>query len=143
MQMKKILIMCLCLALMLPVTFVYASSDMELLENDLIQPMFTNINVFYNDFQITDRGKALLTSSVDARNVDKITISTYLQKYQNGSWTTVKHWTTTQSGSLAVLGESWYVASGYQYRMVSYGYVYNDGQLLESATYISDTEFYE
>ena len=144
MRVKKIFMVCLCLLCMFSVIPAYASSDIRSVEEnaDIVQSRFTNVDSFYNDFNISDKGKATITSSIIARNVDEIKISTYLQKYKSGRWTTVKQWTTTESGTIAVLGESWYVASGNQYRMVSYGYVYKNNELLESTTYTSDTEIY-
>lgn len=108
----------------------------------IIQPKFTNISVFYNDFYITDQGKAVLTSYIDARNVDECKISMYLQKYQNGSWINVKHWSVTESGTFCGIGETWYVISGYQYRMVTYGYVYDDNRLIETTKFTSKTIIY-
>lgn len=107
-------------------------------ENVLNQERFTYISVFYNEFNITDQGKAELTSSIDARNVDECKISMYLQKYQNGRWTMIKHWSSTENGTFCGLGEIWYVESGYQYRMVSYGYVNINGVCVENTQYISD-----
>lgn len=123
---------------------VHAKDNLKVTKTkeDIIEPMFTNINVFHNDFDITNKGKALLTSSLSARNVDQVKISTYLQKYQNGEWATVKHWSIVEADSLAVLGDNWYVVSGYQYRMISYGYVYTNGKLLESGSYVSETKLY-
>lgn len=124
---------------------INASTGVEIIDNIesvTIQPRFTNITVFLNDFYIDDQGKAYLTSTVDARNVDEIKISMYLQKYQDGNWTTVKHWSTTQKGTFCGIGESWYVLSGYQYRMISYAYVYNDDTLLESTYYVSGSQIY-
>jgi hypothetical protein len=111
-------------------------------EEVLIQPRFTNISVFYNDFYITDQGKAVLTSYIDARNVDECKISMYLQKYQNGSWVNVKHWSTTESGTFCGIGETWYVMSGYQYRMKTYAYVYSNDEFVESTSDISKTKLY-
>jgi hypothetical protein len=111
-------------------------------QNIVIRPSFTNISLFYNDFYITDQGKAFLTSSVDARNVDECKVRMDLQKYQNGRWTTVKSWSKTENGTFCGLGEAWYVMSGYQYRMVSYSYVYEKGSLLESTTYTSKSRLY-
>jgi len=66
----------------------------------------------------------------------------YLQKYQNGSWVTVKHWSATESGSFCGIGETWYVMSGYQYRMLTYGYVYYNGNSLENTKFTSGTVIY-
>jgi len=54
--------------------------DSSLVENGnvLNQERFTYISVFYNEFNITDQGKAELTSSIDARNVDECKVSMYL-----------------------------------------------------------------
>lgn len=139
---RKIII--LCFILMVISIPVYAGDDIEIQEENInsIGTRFSNISVFYNDFEITESGKAMLTSSITSRETDKIKISTYLQKYENRRWITVKHWTTTGQGTIAALGEKWYVASGYQYRMKSYAYVYKDDIFLESTTYISVSKYY-
>lgn len=121
------------------ITYIYPTYAND---SELMQPFFTHINAFYNDFNINTQGKALLTSSIDARDGDSITISMYLQREENGSWTTVKHWTTNQIGTLAVLGESWYVVKGHKYRMLTYGYVYNDSKIIESVTHTSRNILY-
>jgi hypothetical protein len=41
-----------------------------------------------------------------------------------------------------MLKNEWYVESGYSYRYVSYGYVYVDGAVVESTSYISNTTTY-
>ncbi len=77
------LLLVVCLVLAITVMPASANVDPDVLEEKetmLIQPRFTNISVFYNDFYITDQGKAVLISSIDARNVDKCKISMYLQK---------------------------------------------------------------
>jgi len=141
MQVKKILILCFVLIILsVP---VYATENIELQEKlDINSTRFSNINLFQNTFEIEKYGKAILTSAVDARNTDEIKISMYLQKYEDGRWQTVKHWSTIQSGTFAVLGTQWYVASGYQYRMKSYAYVYKDDVFLESTVYTSGSEVY-
>ncbi|MCD5410473.1 MAG: hypothetical protein LRZ93_02315 [Clostridiales bacterium] len=144
MRIKKISVLCFYLVLMISVIPIYASDDSESLEGkvDIIQPNFTNISVFSNNFEITDKGKAMLTSSITARNVDEIRISMYLQRYQSGGWRILKRWTTTQFGNIAVLGGTWYVVSGYQYRILSYAYAYQGGRLIESTSYVSGSIIY-
>jgi hypothetical protein len=142
MQIKKVLMLVLVLTLL--AVPVYASDNAELQEEnvDVVSPRFTNISVFYNDFEINENGKAMLTSSITSRDTDEIKISTYLQRYEDGGWITVKHWTTIQLGTIAVLGEQWYVTSGHQYRMKSYAYVYKNNEFIESTTYTSGTKLY-
>ncbi|MBN4069525.1 hypothetical protein JYU11_01320 [bacterium AH-315-G05] len=142
MKKSKVIILLACLLFTLTMMSVHANIDSETCKKEItiVQPKFTNITVFANDFYITDQGKAVLTSSVDARNVDEITISMYLQKYQDGRWNTVKHWVTTQRGTLCIIGKTWYVVRGYQYRMLSC--VYQDGRLIESTSYASKSLIY-
>jgi len=142
MRRSKVFLLFLSVMFIFTILPINASTDIETTETVIIHPKFTNITVFYNDFYITDQGKAVLTSSIDARNVDECKISMYLQKYQDGSWVTVKHWSATESGMFCGLGETWYVMSGYQYRMVSYSYVYQKGNLLESTSYTSKSKLY-
>lgn len=135
----------LILALLLTASVVPAhAADGEAKSKDgyIISPMFTNINMFGNDLSINESGKATVTSQLWARNCDEVQISAYLQQYSNGQWTTIKSWSTTQSGTAVALEGVWYVLSGYEYRLVSYGYVYSGGVLLESTSYTSGSKSY-
>lgn len=107
-----------------------------------VQPKFLNISVFMNSFDITDSGKAIVESALSARDCDEVRISMYLQRYENGQWTNVKHWAETRSGLSMLLSKKWYITKGYQYRMKSYGYVYSNGQVIESTTHVSDSKVY-
>lgn len=106
------------------------------------QPRFSNITAFDNEFYINSSGKAMLTSAIDARDADEVKIIIWLQRYSSGNWDTIKSWSTRKEGTFTGLSEGWYVLSGYQYRMVSFGYVYGGGSLLESTTYISQPVIY-
>jgi hypothetical protein len=135
----------ICLSLVFLTISVNASDDSSTIikkEIDVNQSNFTNITVFWNDFYITDQGKAVLTSSVDARNVDECKVNMYLQRYKDGKWTTVKNWSSTESGDFCGIGKTWYVLSGYQYRMKTYAYVYLNDELLESTSFTSKTKLY-
>ncbi len=83
-----------------------------------------------------------MESVLSARDVDRCKISMYLQKYQNGSWINVKHWSNTENDTYCDLGKTWYVVSGFQYRMKTYGYVYRNGSLVDYATFTSSGEIY-
>jgi hypothetical protein len=81
MKRGNLLTLLICFILVFSVIPVGATTDSDALDEkviNIIQPRFTNISVFYNDFYITDQGKAVLISSIDARNVDKCKISMYL-----------------------------------------------------------------
>lgn len=143
MKRGNLVIVFICLMFVIMTVPVNASTDTPIeKEVVLIQPRFTNISVFYNDFYITEKGKAVLTSYIDARNVDECKISMCLQKYQNGRWITVKNWSSTESGTFCGIGETWYVLSGYQYRMKAYAYVYTSDELVESTSFISEKELF-
>jgi hypothetical protein len=145
MKRGNLLTLLTCFLLVFSAIPVGATTDSDALDEkviDIIQPRFTNISVFYNDFYITDQGKAVLISSIDGRNVDECKISMYLQKYQNGSWVTVKHWSATESGTFCGIGETLYVMSGYQYRLKSFGYVYLNEKMIENTNYTSKTTIY-
>lgn len=126
----------------IPVNANDSSIELEEKKIEFNQAKFTNITVFWNEFYITDQGKAVLTSSVDARNVDECKISMYLEKYKDGEWVTVKHWSSTESGTFCGIGKTWYVISGYQYRMKTYAYVYSNDEFVESTSNISKTKLY-
>lgn len=133
------------LALMLVVTVftlpAHAATNTENIENSVIA-RFTNIRQFSNYLTIDSFGKATVTSTLDARYCDEVSIYASLQQYSGGQWTTIKSWSNYQYGTAVEMSESWYVASGYQYRLVSYGYVYSGGELLESTSYIGGSKSY-
>lgn len=143
MRIRKSIVALMCI-LMLMVSFAYA--DVGMLQNETdaetIQPKFVVINTFDNAFSIDSSGKAELYSALDANGGNRTVISAYLQQQQNGQWITVKHWTVEESGTFVELDENWYVTSGYLYRMISYGYVYDSAILLDSDYYDSATIWY-
>ncbi|MBI9010861.1 MAG: hypothetical protein JEZ08_01425 [Clostridiales bacterium] len=144
MQIKRVLMIILVLTMLAVPTYANESKVIQEEKIDVSNPTtrFSNISVFYNVFEITSGGKALLTSSITSRGTDKIKIVTYLQSYENRRWVNIKTWSTTQPGTICVLGEQWYVTSGHQYRMKSYAYVYKDNQFLESTVFTSNTKLY-
>jgi len=111
-------------------------------DSEVVQIQFTNIYSFGNKFEIFDSGKSTFTSTLTARNVDEVSISCDLQQYSNGKWKTIKSWSGEYAGTGYVFSKSWYVASGYSYRLKSYAYVYKDGSMIESDNYTSSNIFY-
>ncbi len=111
-------------------------------EKEIITPKFTYIDSFYNDFEISDSGKASVSSYLSVDNSNQVKITGYLQQFKDGSWMTVKSWSNTSSGNDVVLKKDWTVASGYTYRYVSYGYVYVDGSVVESTRNESSKIYY-
>lgn len=140
--MKKKLLLLTTVAILLFGCFeqnVYAVSNAMQIDN---QVRFSNFTRFENRFSISKSGKATLSSVVIARNVDEIKINLYLQRYSDGAWRTVRSWSEIESGTSFVVEKDYYVTSGYAYRMVSYAYVYDGGELLESSSSTSELTTY-
>jgi len=141
---NKRIITLFCTLLLMVAVPANATENYELMDKETltVQPRFTNISVFMNSFDITTSGKAVIESVLSARDCDEVRISMYLQRYEGGKWVNVKNWAETRKGMSMLLSKNWYVPSGYQYRMKSYGYAYSNGQLVESTVYISESKIY-
>lgn len=136
MRRKYLIFICVCLILTL---FTASVSGIEQIN---YQTRFTNINIFKNTFDISSSGQASVTSYLTARNVDSVKIKANLQQYKDGNWKTIKSWSETREGTRGGAGGKWYVASGNKYRIVSYGYTYEDGEMIESTSYTSKVKTY-
>lgn len=134
----------ICAVLLIMTMPAYATENQLLTEKEIVTPQlrFSNINILCVDFGISSSGKARVESVLSARDCDKVKINMYLQRYQNGNWVSIKSWSDTRNSTSMLLSKEWYVASGYQYRMKSYGYVYNNGQLVESSSLVSQSIIY-
>ncbi|MEA5023270.1 hypothetical protein SDC9_11161 [bioreactor metagenome] len=108
----------------------------------IIQPYWTYLQKYQNDFYIEPNGIALVEVIASARNGDEIRIEADLQQYRNGNWTSVKNWSKTFAGASCGLSETWYVMSGYSYHMASSVKVYKNGVMVEQSSYVSPTYSY-
>lgn len=108
----------------------------------IVVPLFTYINLFETCFVITASGRADVDVFVFAPGADETEVRANLQQYKNNSWTTIKSWSYTEEGDSCGMAKSWYVASGYSYRVVSYGYVYINGVIVESTSITTQTRSY-
>jgi hypothetical protein len=117
-------------------------SNNELTEQLIVQPRFTNISIFQTGFDISSTGKASVNVYLTAQNVDSVKVDASLQQYKNGAWTTIKSWTNTTAGTNAGLSGTYYVATGYSYRIVSNGFVYKGSKMIETTTYTSVSKYY-
>lgn len=122
--------------------FPQQGQALELESIDNIQPLFTNVDVFQNAFDIASNGKSSNTVYLNARNVDKVEIRSYLQQYSSGRWTTIKSWSESKNSTSYGFTNSWYVPKGYSYRLVSYGYVYKGNKIVERTSSTSQTITY-
>lgn len=122
-----------CLIVLLSLVPCYANAE-ELNGVEQISPMFSNITIFQSKFNLSDNGKTTNTVYLDARNVDRVVVEAYLQQFKGGNWVAIKNWSNSKEGTTCSLSQDWYVASGYSYRLVTYGYVYQGTKLVESTS---------
>lgn len=119
------------------IIFPQQGQAVEINEIENIQLLFTNINIFQSTFDIASNGKSSSTVYLNSRNTEKVEVKSYLQQYDSGRWATIKSWTGSKSSTSYGFTHNWYVSKGYSYRLVSYGYVYNDNKIIESTSNIS------
>jgi len=133
-----LLLLMLCLA---PVQMLAVEKNQE--ENLEIRPLWVNIVRFSNSFDISSSGFAQVDTSLLARsNINRVVINASIQRYTNGSWLEIKSWTSTSNGYIGDLTENWYVVSGYYYRLVSNGAVYQNGVFMEQTSYTGPAYWY-
>lgn len=128
----------LCLA---PVQMLAAQTNQEA---DLeIGPSWVHIVRFSNYFDISSSGLAHVDTGLLARsNINKVVINSSIQQNVDGSWRTIKSWTSTSNSYVGDLTESWYVVSGHYYRLATSGEVYQNGVLMEQTSYTSPAYWY-
>ena len=147
-MLKKVVILLLAMILVggmgMPVK---SFASMETLDDSLlfdVIPYWTMIANVSNGLEINASGNAIMVSQITGYSgqVDSIRISSYLQRYQNGSWVAVKNWSQDYQGSSALWSKSWYVNKGYNYRLTTFFYVYGKNGSQESIVLISGVKYY-
>ena len=137
--------LCLLLAVVLLCAFPVAGLASEIEESGDsadgdIGILMTYISTYDYNLSINSSGLASLGASVSAYpGTDKVKISMYLQRY-DGGWSTVQNWSKEAAGTYVSLVKSYYVTSGYNYRMLVYFYAY-EGSEVESLSR-TDTQYY-
>lgn len=124
------------LVLVLVLTSAIVAASAYAPSTEVIQPRWARIYSLTASLDISASGRADCSSSVRVRDSsDSADLTMSLQRSSNGtSWTTVKAWTDSGRGSVS-MDESWYVLSGYSYRVKATAEVYNSsGTLVESAS---------
>lgn len=133
---KTINVLCAVLLIMLCVvpTVTYASED--------VMPLYDNINSVYANLNIDgSTGIASCTGMISAKNFYPVSVSVRLQMLDNGDWKTLYTW--SDSGTWSVTCDGYYaVSSGYSYRVIVLGYVYDDaGNIIESGSAVQVREY--
>jgi len=102
---------------------------------------YSHIDVINAGLSITG-GTVKTTGSVSSSAGNTASVTTELQQYKNGSWTTIKTWSGSNIGVISA-GGSYAVAKGYSYRVYVTGKVLDSsGKTLETATNTSKTVTY-
>lgn len=108
-----------------------------------VGPMWVSIIDFANTFHISPSGEATVNTKLYAEsNINKVILTASIQQYKNGAWNTVKSWTSTSYSSNGTIDQNWYLVSGYNYRLISSGSVYQNNTLIEKTSYISSSVWY-
>ena len=144
-MLKKIIILALVLISVLGIWAPIASAASgNSYTSELLQPLWTYLYYVTDYFDIDASGKAIMDSQMETYDgyVDNIKMNNYLQRYVNGTWTTVKSWSQSTDGTYAFWSGSYYVYEGYCYRLYTYYYAYNGSTLLEYTSMASVTVYY-
>lgn len=139
--MKFIKIAALCMVFLL-VGVVYPAKAAVAAGNDVVmRPMYNAIDSFTNSFDINSSGQANVYSFVYSGTANSTYVSVYLEKNNNGTWSSVTSWSGSSNSSYASAGGLYYVVHG-QYRIRSSCYVYIGGTLADYDSYVSYTVTY-
>lgn len=134
-RLKVLIALCACFCTISTGVDVLASSDVDYVE---IESQLTEENESYNEVYSLLRGTYLFYGSATITNpgigyvgtaastyaktsVASVSVTARLQRYDNGSWTTVSSWTVSESNSTnASTSKVFSVSRGYYYRVYSY-----------------------
>ena len=135
--MKKILLIVLAIVLILSfnsIAFAKESTKTAQEENSFLNPIMPLWSTIANISASLDisGGTAYMSASISTYGADSVAINAYLQRYINNSWTTIRYYPNSFSGSSGSWGVNRSVSSGYDYRLLVYYYAYEGGSLVES-----------
>jgi hypothetical protein len=129
------------LSLLIPVNALAETQKINGTDS-VMSPQWTYINYVTNSLTINSSGKASMMSTINTYSATQVCMFNYLQRYQNGTWSAIQSWYSTTQGKFGVWTDSYYVYSGYNYRLLTYYYVYNGSSIVESTTLTSPTSYY-
>jgi hypothetical protein len=96
-----------------------------------IQPRWDVTRAIVADLQISASGIATCRGQVSAYDNVPVKVVVHLKQQKNGSWGTLKTWSVTDT-TTATCQRIYAVESGYTYKVVATGYVYDlNGNIVE------------
>lgn len=113
------------------------------ISNEISEGKYQEIDIYKNGFEISGSGIASCKVSLESQSSDRtVKVYAYIQHYENGRWITIKSGNASDDDGDVSIYMQLMVMSGYDYRLKSYAYVYQDGVRLESDTYYSENQSY-
>ena len=139
---KKIIIFLLVMLMTGIFTMPSVASSSEVNDDIGVSPMFTYIIDTEAQIFINSSGKATVETYLTGNNqVTSTKAIINLQQYKNGRWTTIKTWNESSSTRILNFSSTYYVNSGYSYRVQSTVTAYS-GTNSESTTLTSSSQSY-
>ncbi len=136
---KKIFSLLTIIALLVCTINVQALADGEeikLIKSNDVGLRYTYITVASTTLSINSSGTATTSSYVTASSsIDKVILSSFLQKQSSSGWTTIKSWSKTCNSTSGGMSNTINVSEG-SYRVITYFYAY-DGSNCESTNRIA------
>lgn len=135
--MKKILCVILSIALLCAFPIQASASETE-----EIMPLFENINSVYACVSVDQTwGIATCTGRIVASGEYVVSVDVILQMYKDGRWSTLATWSASDTW-VASCTNYYAVYSGYTYRVLVYGSVYDDtGKIIETGSAIHTVDY--
>ena len=113
------------------------------MSKEIPETKYQEIDIYKNGFEISSSGIASCKVSLESQSYDRtVKVYAYIQRYENGRWITVKSGNASDDDGDVSIYMQLMVVSGYDYRLKSFAYVYQDNNLLESDSYYSDNRYY-
>lgn len=119
------------------------SAPVSAMSEEIPETKYQEIDVYMNAFDISSSGIASCKVSLESQSSDRIVkVYAYIQRYENGRWITVKSGNASDDDGDVSIYMQLMVMPGYDYRLKSFAYVYQDNNLLEYDTYYSNNQSY-
>lgn len=139
---KKFITLLLVMILVSSFSMSVLANITELNDEVVISPMFTYISMAEAEIFINSSGKATVETYLTGNSKVTSTKATIkLQQYRGGSWTTIKTWDESRNSRILNFSSTYYVSSGYEYRVQSIVTAYS-GTQSESTTLTSSSQGY-
>ena len=131
------------LCILMILCLLISSASASTVAGETIQPRYSSINLFTTGLEVSAAGRADCCAFVSVDDDDTVTLIMSLKKSSDGvTWSIEKTWSVTGTRTVA-LEKSYYVVSGYYYKVATTATVYNEnGYYLETGNLSSSITNY-